>query len=232
MAIDRFLAMTAAEFPAETALPGKAAWMACHFSPYGRGLSNLPRELPKGSLLLLDDLTPPQGHDPRQTAQQLAAAASDWDCRGILLDFQRPPTEETAAMARYLSQSLPCPVAVSSLYAGPLDCAVCLPPVPCHVPLGEHLAPWQGREIWLELALDGEAITLTAKGAQIRPLAFLPEREGFFDRALDCRYCVEMEENQALFTLWRTRDSLSGVQAAAEKSGVTLTVGLWQELGG
>ena len=46
MAITPFLAMTAAEFRKKEDLPDKIAWMACHFSPYGLGLSNLPQRLP------------------------------------------------------------------------------------------------------------------------------------------------------------------------------------------
>lgn len=232
MAIDRFLAMTAAEIPLATGFSGPIAYLACHFSPYNRGLSNLPRELPRKSLLLVDDSTPIRGHDPQMIVQQLTDVASRQECRGILLDFQRTPTEEAHAMADFLCQHLSCPVAVSSPYAGPLNCAVCVPPPKCHVPLQEHLAPWQGREIWLELALDGEAITLSGEGALIRPLTPLPREDGFFDPPLNCRYRIQQEKDRALFTLWRTKDSLRSLEAAAEALGVTLTVGLWQELGG
>ena len=48
MAIGRYFAMTAAEIRGCSALPAGIAWMACHFSPYGTGLSNLPPELPEG----------------------------------------------------------------------------------------------------------------------------------------------------------------------------------------
>ena len=58
MAIAPFLAMTAAETRNHSVLPPKIAWMACHFSPYGLGLSNLPQRLPPHALLLLDDITP------------------------------------------------------------------------------------------------------------------------------------------------------------------------------
>ena len=46
MAIRPFLAMTAAEIRGTETLPPKTAWMACHFSPYSTGLSNLPKDLP------------------------------------------------------------------------------------------------------------------------------------------------------------------------------------------
>ena len=42
MAIRQYLAMTAAEMTQAGSLPRHAAWMACHFSPYSTGLTNLP----------------------------------------------------------------------------------------------------------------------------------------------------------------------------------------------
>ena len=42
MVIRPFLAMTAAEIRANPDISSPIGWMACHFSPYGTGLSNLP----------------------------------------------------------------------------------------------------------------------------------------------------------------------------------------------
>jgi DNA-binding NarL/FixJ family response regulator len=71
--MEPFLAMTAAEIRNISVFPGKIAWMACHFSPFGLGLSNLPRALPVGSLLMVDDVTPPRRHDPVFIAEQISA---------------------------------------------------------------------------------------------------------------------------------------------------------------
>ena len=71
MAIRPFLAMTAAEIRGTETLPPKTAWMACHFSPYSTGLSNLPKALPPGSMVILDDITPIHGHDSETIAAQL-----------------------------------------------------------------------------------------------------------------------------------------------------------------
>ena len=54
MAIRTYLAMTASEFAKADPLPPHVAWMACHFSPYDSGLTNLPRKLPTNSLLILN----------------------------------------------------------------------------------------------------------------------------------------------------------------------------------
>ena len=155
MAIRPFLAMTAAEIRGTETLPPKTAWMACHFSPYSTGLSNLPKALPPGSMVILDDITPIHGHDSETIAAQLRPRLEEMECSGVLLDFQRPGYEEAELLAGRLSEALPCPVGVSALYGRGLTCPVFLPPAPPDVCLANYLAPWQGREIWLELALDG-----------------------------------------------------------------------------
>lgn len=232
MAIAPFLAMTAAEIYAVFSLPEKVAWMACHFSPYGLGLSNLPRTLPAGSLLMVDDITPPHGHDPILVSEQLSACVEDLQCSGVLMDFQRAGCEETQTIARYLAEALPCPVAVSAVYAKDLDCAVFLPPVPPSVSLEDHLLTWKNREIWLELGLDGEILTLTEDGCQITPLPSPhPESQAFQDAMLHCHYTVETNKKAARFTLWRTKDDLQDLLEEAESSGVVRSVGLFQEIG-
>lgn len=230
MAIARYFAMTAAEISLNPVLPPKIAWMACHFSPYGDGLSNLPEALPPDSLLILNDRTPIHGHDPQRIAGQLSGVLEALDCRGLLLDFQRPGVEETAALTRHLVQTLPRTVAVSDLYARELDCPVFLPPVPADTPLSGYLPPWKDREIWLELALDGEEITLTPEGAASGPLPLGPPTpEGTPEERLHCRYTVTVSENAARFTLWRTEQDLEALLEEAASLGVTTAVGLYQE---
>lgn len=231
MAIRPFLAMTAAEIFAVSQFPSEIGWMACHFSPYGLGLSNLPRQLPPKSLLILDDITPIHGHDPLLIAHQLAQRITTLDCAALLLDFQRPEVEETAALVSVLAQGLPCPVAVSHLYADAGACPVFLPPVPPSVPPEAYFAPWQGRELWLELALDGEEIILREDGAVSSTLPHVPVKEtDFFDETLLCHYRCELEDDAARFTLYRTEADLELLLAEAEKYGVTTAVGLYQEL--
>ena len=230
MAIVRYLAMTAAEIRANTVFPSEIAWMACHFSPYCTGLSNLPRTLPPGSLLILDDITPIHGHDPTEITAQFRELVEVLECRGVLLDFQRPDCEETAALARYLTQSLPCPVGVSEPYAAELDCPVFLPPAPLDVPLAEYIAPLADREIWLEMALDGEVITLTEEGAAAAPLSPGESFEGgLVEEKLHCHYHIAVSDTEVRFTLWRTREDLEDLMEEAEHLGVALGVGLYQE---
>ncbi|MBQ2928260.1 MAG: hypothetical protein IJD98_06785 [Oscillospiraceae bacterium] len=231
MAIATFLAMTAAEMAGNEIFPQHTAWMACHFSSYGTGLTNLPESLPPDSLLILNDRTPIRGHAPQCIAEQLRRCLDNLKCQGLLLDFQQPGSEECTALARYLCESLPCPVAVSEGYAADLNCAVFLPPAPPSEPLAEHLAPWKGRAVWLELALDAQYISLTEQGASIFPLSH-PDltRQGFADESLHCHYHIRLEEDAAEFTLWRTREDLAHLIKEAETLGVTAAVGLYQEL--
>lgn len=233
MAIRRYFAMTAAEIRSNSLLPPGTAWMACHFSPYSTGLSNLPRDLPPDSLLILNDRTPIHGHDPERITGQLAELLEALDCRRLLLDFQRPGVEETAALAGHLVQALPCPVAVSDLYAQELGCPVFLSPVPADMALGDYLAPWQEREVWLDLALDGEIITLTEEGAAAAPLPPGTVLEGGYrEETLHCHYQITLSDSAAKFSLWRTAEDLEALLAEAENLGVTTAVGLYQELHG
>lgn len=231
MEIQTFLAMTAAEICQCPAISKKIGWMACHFSSSGPGLSNVPQNLPSGSLLILDDSTPLYGHDPQIIATQLRSCLENLDCQSLLLDFQQPKTEDAVLLVRHLIQSLPCPVAVSAGFAAEQDCPVFLPPLPHHVPLAAHIAPWQGRELWLELALDSEIITLTESGCTVTPL---PSGELFVgghpEKALHCHYRIELSDNAAKFTLWRTAEDLRELLAEAENLGISTAVGLYQEL--
>ena len=230
MDIVHYLAMTAAEIGADPPLPSKIAWMACHFSPYSAGLSNCPRQLPPGSLLILNDFSPIHGHSPEVVADQLRSCVDTLNCSGVLLDFQRPGNAETAALAQYLSGVLPCPMAVSSLYAESLSCPVFLPPVPAQTPVPEYLAPWQGREIWLATALDAMTVTLTEKGASFAPLPRADSAPNDFrDENLHCRYRITLCEDSAEFLLYRAREDLATLLQEAGKYGVTTAVGLYQE---
>ena len=231
MAIQPFLAMTGAEMRNFPGCPQGICWMACHFSPYGLGLSNLPRALPTGSLLMVDDITPLHSHRGDIIAAQLEGAVKELGCAGVLLDLQRPGCGEAAALACALAEALPCPVAVSDVYARELGCPVFLSAPPCHVPLAKHFAPWQGREIWLELSESPEVITVTADGAQMQPLPHCEDTEaGFRDEALHCHYTIAVTETAAVFTLRRSREDLKDLLQEAEAFGVTTAVGLFQEL--
>ena len=233
MAIRQYLAMTASEIAAASPLPPQIAWMACHFSPYGMGLSNQPHKLPKGSLLILNDRTPIHLHDPLLVACQLSSLLQRLSCAGLLLDFQRPGCGETGRLCAFLSDTLPFPVVVSSRYARYTDSPVFLPSLPCHIPLEKFIAPWRGREIWLELAPDCRELLVTSQGCQVRSIPYPEAAPAFLhDEMLHCRYRPQVTPTQAVFTLLRTREDLACLLSPAEHLGITTTVALYQELRG
>ncbi len=178
-------------------------------------------------MVILNDYTPIRDHDPHFIAAQLESL----DCEAVLLDFQRPGSEEAAALAEHLTQSLSCPVGVSEAYAGNLSCPVFLPPLRPSEGLADYLSPWRGREVWLELALSREALVLTQEGCQAVPMEEIPAG-GFCEDALHCHYRSFLEPDAARFSLWRTGEDLKGLLAQAQSLGVTKAIGLWQELGG
>ncbi len=226
------LAMTQGEIHAAAHLSPHIAWMACHFSPEGDDLIDLPAQLPEGVLLILDDSIPCRGHSAALAAEILGEVVSHFRCCGLLLDFQRPENAQAAGIAKHLAATLPCPIAVTPHYAKDLPCAVFLPPAPLHIPLATYLRPWAGKEIWLEAALCLETLTVTKDGTSFSPV-FMSEGHsgGFFDENLSCRYRTKIRNDRITFTLFDTQDTLKYKLEQASTLGVTRAVGLYQELG-
>ena len=228
MAIPLYLAKTAAEFSLSKEHPPNLAWMACHFSPYGTGLTNLPSQLPEKTLLILNDRTPVHGHDPIRIKETMEEIILDQNCSGVLLDLQRPNCPETTEIVKALL-SLPCPVCVSDLYAKEVDSPVFLPPVPLLSTLEDHLALWQNREIWLEASMQCAAFTVKETGC----IYSASQREGdfrFCDERLHCHYRIDVKNDSAIFSINRSMADLTGLLENAGRMGVTKAIRLWQEL--
>ncbi len=221
-----YLAMTAAEMQKTHPLPEKVAYMACHFSPYTLGLSNLPSSLPPGSLLMLNDRTPICGHDPDAVMGQLEDAVKYFSCTGVVLDFQRPGAE---AMV-HAASALPCPVCVTPSYGEIGDFPVLVPPVPPDRALADWLKQFPGKEQWLELAVSVMTVTVAAGGAAA---AFLPPwdapKNGHADKELFCHYEIRLKEDAAVFTLFRTDSDIAALAEKAAGLGISQFIGLYQE---
>jgi len=231
MGIPLFLAMTAAELQNTVDVPSHPAWMACHFSAYGTGLSNIPRRLPPGSMLMLNDRTPICGHDPELVAQTLCDTAQDLECDSILLDFQRKDCNELFKVIGTVLARASCPVGVSTLYAVDFDCPVLIPPIPPQVFPEEALAPWKGRELWLEVSSEGTEIAVTEEGSRYTPLPHhFPRKTAHKDSELHCHYEITVKEDRVLFQLGRTPEDQSTLLNAVKELGVTHALGLWQEM--
>ena len=228
MPIPCYLALTAAEFAEIDPLPEKCAWMACHFSCYGTGLSNLPDMLPEGSIIILNDRTPIHKHDPQRICAQLNTLAERFHPDGILLDFQRSNIPETRKVAEVLTQELPCPVAVTQNYADELACAVFLE-VPIYIPLEKYIMPWKGRQLWLDAAPDMTQLTVTETGCQITKAEIPPAEPIFTDTQLHCDYHIALTDSSAIFTLHRDKTQLGRLLEEAENLGFVRAIGLYQE---
>ena len=232
MPIPHYLAMTGAEMAGNSVFPHHTAWMACHFSPSGTGLSNLPRWMPAGSVLILDDSTPIHDHDPERIGAELGGCMERLQCAGLLLDFQRPGEEQTRALTDYLCHALPCAMAVAEPYADGVDCGIFVPPIAPDETMASQLARWRGREIWLDTTMAGVEMILTEKGVTSAPLSPWEHPEsGLEDRRLHCRYQISLDSDRAVFTLWRTMEDIAAQLEEAEALGVTAAVGLYQEFG-
>ena len=232
MVLPLYLALTTAEISSVSSLPERCAYMACHFSPYTEGICNIPESLPAGSVLILNDRLPCQGHSADLVANQICEAAMRLGCESVLLDFQRPPEPESEAMVSAILPALPCPAAVTEGFAKELDCPIFLSPAPLHLSLADYLKPWQGREIWLEAALCQEEVIITEKGMEFRSVFPTDQMAGgFYEKHLHCRYFTQTTDDAIAFTLFDTAESLEQKLELATSLGVTRAVGLWQELG-
>lgn len=223
-----YLAMTPGEFQAAKTLPQHVGWMSCHFSLFTSGLSNFPRELPQGSLLIFDDSSPMAGHDIGRIYDELEEFLTKNPADGLLMDFQRAPTEDVLKLVKRLCK-LPFPVAVTEGYGAELSCAIFLPPCPGYVPLEEYIEKYKGRDIWLEVACSTHTLTLTEDGCQIEDNTsqeLFPHKE----EKLCCHYDIQLENGKALFYLKRTKDDVRSLLEQAELLGIRKAVGLYQEL--
>ena len=182
-------------------------------------------------MLILDDSIPCRGHSIDRIVQTLDDLISRLHCHSVLLDFQMPENEESAALTAALVDTLPCPVAVPPEYAKELTCPVFLPPAPLHMPLDKYLLPWADREICLEAALCQERIIVDRNGASFSEDFSEQPCNSFDCQKLCCRYTIKVREDHIVFTLFDTPDTLGRKLALAHSLGVTRAVGLYQELG-
>ena len=232
MSIPLFLAMTGQEIHQNPSLPEKIAWMSCHFSAGDAGISHIPDNMPRNSMLILDDRIPYQGHNSAMVCAHLLDTVNRHRCSHVLLDFERPPTAATLPLVRQICETMPCPVGIPIDYANDLDCPIFVPPVPPHLTLHAYLTPWKNREIWLEVALDGSLATITDKGCQFTPVPYpMPEEPMHHCTELCCHYHTAVSPEQIQFSYFRTSEDLIDLQNHAAKYGVTLSIGLYQELG-
>lgn len=227
-----YIAMTAAEYSNCRALPKNTAWMACHFSCYGAGLSNLPPKMQDGSMLIINDKLPPSGHDPVYITEQLLELKESSVFSCILLDFQRESDPETAQIAKHISETMDCPVGISETYAHCSNGPVFINCPPPHCSLFKKLELWKEHELWLEAALETETAMVHRDRCQIslEPFSQGKDSDAVCDE-LRCRYRILNKAEYAEMILYRDIAQLESMLKDARDSGVTKVIGLYQQLG-
>lgn len=233
MALPAYLAMTDAELRRAPVLPAHIAYMACHFSSEDAGLTDLPKSLPPGAMLIVNDRIPVKSHDPALIAAQLRDCCERMEVQSVLLDFQRAGNPVTQAIADTVTGALSCPVGISQYYRSEAPCAVFIAPIPPHRSPESYLKPWLGRKLWLDISTDGEEMSVRAAGAQSTPLFSPVSKPGdFASKTAFCHYRIAAQPSDIRFTLYRTRDDLSRLLAAAERFGAEKAIGMYPELRG
>ena len=227
-----YLAITAQEFAQIRDFSSTLCYLACHFSSSGTGLSNLPSQLPSGSILCIDDSTPISNHCKTQVTAQIRELISKLNPCGILLDFQRPDNPYALDMIEsILGSCTDCPVSVSHIYARDFDCPVFLPPLPFRLTIPAYLQPWSNREIWLELGSDKEMAIITENGFGSEQICSIPPGgNSFREPSLLCHYCTQIKQDHIAVYFERTAQDLKELQLQASQLGVTKFLGLWQQL--
>ena len=228
MSLRLYLAMTETEIRRAPVLPRNLAYMACHFSPYGTGLVNIPQWLPPGSILIVNDRVPVFTHDPGQIAKQLSDAVHRLRAFGVLMDLQIPDNPRTAQIVKSVTAALSCPVGVSELYATNLSCPVFGAP-PIYVPLTEYAQNKGNRPLWLEAFQETAYLTVTASGCAITQYEEFSGKS-FTDEALQCQYQYCVQKDRVLFHLSRQPEDIPAYLRKAEAMGIEVAVGLYQQL--
>lgn len=229
MVFPGYLALTSQEFRTCSTTPESVAWMACQFSSTGKGLTNLPEQLPKNALILLTDQLPPTEHDPMLVADQLLNVAKALEIYGVILDFQREHNPKCEQIASVITNRLPCPVIVTPAYQHIGNGPVLLPPVPLNCTLENHLKKYSSRACWLEMDPEGCEYILTEAGCTIQPLTKPLSEPIFYDSALRCHYHIQLSPRQAVFSLQRTEEDWKALLEDAKNMGVAQTIGLYQQ---
>lgn len=226
MGIPQYLAKTERETLLYPDDAGPIAWLGCSFGK--NGLTGLPEVLPAGSLLVLDDSVPMADQSIPDIADALQQTLAKFSCCGLLLDFQQQGCAQQRTLAEYLAAHLSHPIAAPQEYA-PKGCALFVPPVPPEIPIETYLAPWAGREIWLDMALSVRTLHLTAAGCSVSDDAESDPTGDFYDESLCCVYRIQKTDDGFLFRLARDHRCTRALLDRAAGLGVTAAVGLWQE---
>ncbi len=234
MSIPMFLALTAEEFSQNPSLPCRPAWMSVHFSSKGPGLSNLPPQLPPGSMIILDDHIPWKDHSIESICKDLTEALLRAGVYGLLLDFERQPTEETTLLARAVTEcckELGVTLGAPANYIFDEDTALFVSPLPCNIP-AESLK--SQRKLWLDISPVCHCIKMSKDKAWESPATYPPrskteKHEIHWDDTLLCSYFTESDDDTLKITLFRDTEDAWRLLKRLDPARVQLALGLWRD---
>lgn len=228
MEIPWFPAITQEEIQTLSTLPPHYAWMSCHFDPIGNGISNLPKSLPPDSILILNDQIPYNEHNTEIMIQQLEECIQNWQLHGVLLDLERPVSEELKEIISIMVSSLPCPIACGkNLEIEKLLSVVEMPPL-----LENPREYFQRKKgAWLELRKQKETYSIDKNGCRLQSGEELYGEisEGLKDTALCVNYRFTVNSENAGLGIWRDRHDRKKIIKYAIESGIDTIIGLYQE---
>ena len=225
MDIKCYIAMTEAEIYSAPKLPQHTAWMACHFSPYGTGLTNLPRRLPENAMVILNDRIPPSGHDMVEIADTLNSI----NCNCYLLDFQIPKKKETEILVQYLSSQLRKPAAVSEYYShctnGPI-----LAGLSPHRKVSDIIHDHSDREIWLELTTDIQMLSVYSDHTESISMNTGKQWKKYIAWDGICsRYHIELFDDHVDYYFSRTIPQIKQHLSQIDQTKITKAIALYQQ---
>ncbi len=235
MSIPLFLAITPAEFAHLPELPNPLAWMSVRLSLTSPGLSNVPSQLPPGSLIIFDDKTPWSGHSVELVCKEMTTLLLNTKAYGLLLDFERAPTPETILLVKALSQcckEIGIPLAAPEGYGGDESVAVFTSPFPCWKKPTETSN--DHRALWLDASPTAHALRITQDHAVGIALPYPPETppeedQIHWDESLHCAYWTDFDGDGLVITMYRTPEKTTELLAELPSSPFRLAVGVWRE---
>ena len=223
-----YLAMTAAEFYAASPLPSHPAWMACHFSPYGQGLSNFPQRFLEDEMLILNDRIPVADHSADRISGELRELVEQFRIDRLLLDLQRPGNDQTKQIVKHIASTLPCSIGISHHYAL-AGCPVFVPPGAIDTSMEQYLYRWKGYEIWIEMTTEPLCLEINHSGCTEANWDITSDKPEHWDDNLCCHYRISTTTDRAQFLLYRTPEDIQKFADSLSPLGVVCGVGLYQE---
>lgn len=226
MEIPLYLAMTPKEYHNFHRTVDYPAWMNIHFNSQDRTLCNLPIDLSKTSLLIIDDSVDFINPDIDKIIKMLLPICKSDSLCGIILDFQKPSTNDAATLASRIQQDFPGKVACTSEYLEGSSILFLPSPSPI-VSCRDALSEIKGKRIWLDC--DTSAYSFRCSGDGITADCNQINRTPFLSEKLHCHYWHCIKENMLLINASRTVNDWMDFLSEANRYGVEAGIMLHQE---